>query len=62
MSKEDKKTLSEIESHLKGWQDKADNDAANARLDSIGSELSNINFTLIEIRNILKKYWQFRTD
>lgn len=56
MSKKDqKKWLKEKEDVIAALERKAERTAANAPLENIASELSNINFTLLEIHSILKK-------
>ena len=55
MSEEDKEKIMEFEHFLQGRYAETDKDVADARLDSISSTLSDINFTLTEIRAILKK-------
>ena len=55
MSEEDKEKIMEFEHFLQGRYAETDKDVADARLDSISNTLSDINFTLTEIRAILKK-------
>ena len=55
MSEEDKEKIMEFEHFPQGRYTETDNNVADARLDSISNTLSDINFTLTEIRAILKK-------